>query len=117
MTFLLQHPLWLPMPLHPLLESVRFRSEPLLLVILCALLERPVLLVSSHVSKLMPTAAALAHTLSPLSYSGSYITFLPAALHPDAATLINCSPTPFIIGIERVALPVCSRLRPTCCSI
>eukprot|EP00966_Prymnesium_polylepis_P141324 3263806-Prymnesium_polylepis.1 len=55
------------------------------------------------VSKLMPTTAALAHLLSPLSFSGTFIPFLPAALHPEPSTLVNFSPTPFIIGVERQA--------------
>ena len=107
-TFLMQHPLWLPTPLAPLLEATRAgpasagaSTDTLLLVFLAALLERPLLLVTSLIHKLMPTAAALAHLLSPLSYSGTFIPLLPAALHPDPATLVNCSPTPFIIGVER----------------
>ena len=56
-------------------------------------------------AELMPAAAALAHTLSPLSFSATFIPFLPLALHPEPATLVNCSPAPYIIGIERLALP------------
>lgn len=74
--------------------------------------ERPLLLTSFAVSKLMPVAAALAHTLSPLSFSGTFIPFLPAALHPDPNTLVNCSPTPFIIGVERNTLPALQPIAP-----
>ena len=112
MTFLLQHPLWLPTPLAPLVEAARFQAETLLLVFLAGLLERPLLLASSAVAKLMPVAAALAHTLSPLSFSATFIPFLPVTLHPDPATLVNCSPTPFIIGVERRTLPLLSPIAP-----
>ncbi|KAL1526000.1 hypothetical protein AB1Y20_020824 [Prymnesium parvum] len=103
--FLMQHPLWLPTPLSPLLEAVGCNADTLLLVFLAALLERPLLCFSSTASKLMPATAALAHTLSPLSFSGTFIPFLPSALHFDPATLINCSPAAFIIGVERLLLP------------
>ena len=103
--FLMQHPLWLPSPIAPLLDAcaraVAGTIDTLLILFLAALLERPLLLVSTMVARLMPVAAALVHTLSPLSYSGTFIPFLPSSLHPDPATLVNCSPTPFIIGIER----------------
>ena len=103
--FLMQHPLWLPSPIAPLLEAcargVAGTSDTVLILFLAALLERPLLLVSTLVARLMPVAAALVHTLSPLSYSGTFIPFLPANLHPEPGTLVNCSPTPFIIGIER----------------
>ena len=61
------------------------------------------LIVSSDVSKLLPIAAALSHLLSPLSFSGVFIPFLPWRLHPDPATLVNETPTPFIIGLEKQA--------------
>lgn len=107
-SYLLQHPLWLPLPLAPLLEMTHAAAAPvdaLLTIFLASLLERPLLLVSSSAAKLLPAAAALAATLSPISYSGTFIPLLPGALHPDPATLINCSPTPFIIGLERSSLP------------
>ena len=104
-TFLLQHPLWLPTPLAPLIDASSYQAEIVLYVFLASLLERPLLLCSSVVAKLMPAAAALAHTLSPLSFSATFIPFLPLALHPEPATLVNCSPAPYIIGIERLALP------------
>ena len=100
-SFLQQHPLWMPLPLSPLLEAVRGSAETLLELFTVALLERPLLLLSSSVSRLLPTAAALVHTLSPLSYSGTFIPFLPADLHPEPGTLVNSSPTPFIIGVEQ----------------
>ena len=109
--FLMHHPLWLPRPLSPLLEGCAYSADVLLLVFLAALLERPLLLHSSSVAKLMPTATALAHLLSPLSFSGTFIPFLPEALHPDPATLVNCSPAPFIIGVEQQTVQVLARLR------
>ena len=111
-SFLMQHPLWLPTPLAPLLEAVGYDPESLLLVFVAALLERPLLLYSATVSKLMPTISALAHMLSPLSFSGTFIPFLPAALHPEPSTLVNFSPTPFIIGVELQTLPVLQPLAP-----
>ena len=75
------------------------RSLPLYAIVM-TWQERPLLLISSVVAKLMPVAAALAHSLSPLSYAATFIPFLPSALHPDPNTLVNFSPMPFLIGVE-----------------
>ena len=82
-------------------------SAPLLLdVLLATLLERQLLIVAFDVASLMPAAAALCHLLSPLSFAGVFIPFLPAALHPEPETLVNHTPTPFIIGVEAQTLPL-----------
>ncbi len=75
-------------------------------MLLCALLEKHLLLASHDVAGLMPVAAALCHLLSPLSFAGVFIPFLPAALHPEPETLVNHTPTPFIIGVEKQTLPL-----------
>ena len=61
---------------------------------------------SHDVASLLPAAAALCHLLSPLSFSGVFIPFLPAALHPEPETLVNHTPTPFVIGVEAQTLPL-----------
>lgn len=110
--FLIQHPLWLPTPLAPILDAVHYSADDLLLVFVATVLERPILMHTATVSKLMPAAAALSHLISPLSFSGTFIPFLPASLHPEPATLINFSPTPFIIGVERLMLASLQPLAP-----
>ena len=106
LAFLMGHPLWLPFSLAPLLQALRY-SPPLLLdVLLAALLEKHLLITSHDVASLLPVSAALCHLLSPLSFSGVFIPFLPAALHPEPETLVNHTPTPFIIGVEAQTLPL-----------
>jgi len=110
--FLMRHPLWLPAPLTPLLEMLHGKVESFVVAFAAALLEAQMLLISDDVAKLLPAAAALSHLLSPLSFAGIFIPFLPACLHLDPATLINHTPTPFIIGIERHALARVAPLAP-----
>ena len=110
--FLMRHPLWLPAPLTPLLEMLHGKVESFVVAFAAALLEAQMLLISDDVAKLLPAAAALSHLLSPLSFAGIFIPFLPVCLHLDPATLINHTPTPFIIGIERHALARVAPLAP-----
>ena len=58
-------------------------------------------LTPTQVSRLMPVAAALCHLLSPLSFPGVFIPFLPVALHPDPSTLVRA--TPDVLGNELIA--------------
>ena len=111
-TFLMQHPLWLPTPLAPPIEAAKHQTRPSSSSSLRHCSSGRSSSLSASVSRLLPVAAALAHTLLPLSYSGTFIPFLPAALHPDPATLVNCSPTPFIIGVERAGIGALQPLAP-----
>ena len=49
--------LWLPFPLTPLLDALRYSPQLLLDVLLVALLERPLLIVTSQADTYVPTAS------------------------------------------------------------
>jgi hypothetical protein len=61
-----------------------------------------VLLHSSDPSLLLPAAQALRYLLLPLSHSATFIPYLPHTLMPtsDAATLLNDSTSPYLIGVH-----------------
>lgn len=99
---LLSHGLHLPhsQQLSPALRALRWNPEALACVLIGALTNRKVLVVSSD-SALPPALIGCAISLLfPLEYPGVVVPLLPHSLHPDPATLVNDNVAPFLIGVD-----------------
>lgn len=99
---LFAHGLHLPhlRQLPAVLRALRWRPEALVSVLLGALTNRKVLVVSSDASLPAALIGCVTCLLFPLEYPGVVVPLLPASLHPDPATLINENVAPFLIGVD-----------------
>ncbi|KAJ1631839.1 hypothetical protein T492DRAFT_993355 [Pavlovales sp. CCMP2436] len=82
------------------LRALRWQHEALAALLVGALTNQKMLVVSSDCAlppALIGTVVAL---LFPLEYPGVVVPLLPRSLHPDPATLINDNVAPFLIGVD-----------------
>lgn len=99
---LLSHGLHMPheRQLSAMLRALRWQPEALACVLIGALTNRKVLVVSSDASLPPALIGCAVSLLFPLEYPGVVVPLLPASLHPDPATLINDNVAPFLIGVD-----------------
>jgi len=106
LSWLLAHPLWLPVPLAPLCRALRWEASQVAYLLMAVLTDQKVLLHSREPLLAFHAASALRYLMAPLEYSGVFIPLLPPPLMPpnDAATLLFDCSTPYLIGCETLLL-------------
>ena len=95
--WLVSNPFWLPAPLEPLFRGLRYGEAAFVYLLCGALTDQKILLHANDPALLLPAAQALRSLVAPLTFSSTYVPYLPTTLlHPsDAVTLINDSTSPY----------------------
>ena len=84
-------------PLEPLFRGLRYGEMAFVYLLCGALTDQKILLHANDPALLLPAAQALRSLVAPLTFSSTYVPYLPTTLlHPsDAVTLINDSTSPY----------------------